>query len=107
MFLTCCWLYGKGKKILQQAAGKLRSQALARGARVGQGNTWEVFKRGEGRESRVERDAMPPCLVVRCEEGFRGSHRGSETQRLGGSPKKLMRMLFVNCELPIFRHALK
>jgi hypothetical protein len=31
MFLTCGWLYGKGKKILQQAVGKLRSQALARG----------------------------------------------------------------------------
>jgi hypothetical protein len=27
----CGWFYGKGKKILQQAAGKLRSQALARG----------------------------------------------------------------------------
>jgi len=31
MFLTCGGLYGKGKKILQQAVGKLRSQALARG----------------------------------------------------------------------------
>jgi hypothetical protein len=30
MFLTCGWLYGKGKKILQQAAGKLRSQALSK-----------------------------------------------------------------------------
>jgi hypothetical protein len=34
MVLTCGWLYGKGKKILQQAAGKLSSQALARGTRV-------------------------------------------------------------------------
>jgi hypothetical protein len=32
MVLTCGWLYGKGKKILQQAAGKLSIQALARGS---------------------------------------------------------------------------
>jgi len=28
MFLTCGWLYGKVKKILQQAAGELRSRVL-------------------------------------------------------------------------------
>jgi hypothetical protein len=28
MFLTCGWLYGKGKKILQQAAEESRSRVL-------------------------------------------------------------------------------
>jgi hypothetical protein len=31
MFPTCGWLYGKVKKIPQQAVGKLRSQAFVRG----------------------------------------------------------------------------
>jgi hypothetical protein len=41
MFLTCGWLYGKGKKILQQAAGELRSRLLEKAPK--QGGRWEVF----------------------------------------------------------------
>jgi len=48
MFLTCGWLYGKGKKILQQAAGKLRSQAFGKGARAGRGETFKSFKNRSG-----------------------------------------------------------
>ena len=56
------------------------------------------FKRGEGRESRVERDAMSLCLCGSVRGGLRsGSHEGSEQEMLGRSPKKLMKMLFVNC----------